>query len=247
MGLFDGVIIWDQTLWLVCGLFYIFDNIQFCEPRKLVLIEGLNGQWAPIFPMPGYRFCHRPIVILNLFSPWLAAIQMQWLTNGAFEPQNLRRSRRLLRAYQRRVDALRVTSAFMFMLLFIIAPLCTYKFGLMYGILLALPLHIAAILWLTGLLICDRHFWEMSWFKIARLVFECAVCPGVFVNVCRKVTLAHTRVSGDAMAYTIVHGGNQIVNDIRRQFELIVEEAQENGDVQCLDEQLIEEYRLHLA
>jgi len=246
MDLFAGIIVRDQVLWLVCGVFYFIDNFRHSEARKFIMAEGLNGQWAPIFPMYGYRFGRRPVVILNLFLPWLAAIPMHWLTPSAFEPRHLRCSHRLLRVYQRRIGALRILSTFLFVLLFVIGPSVTYKFGLTFGILVVLPSHVAAMLLLIGLLIWDRRFWGMSWMKITALAFECAVCPGIFVNVCRKVTLAHASVNGDAIAYSLVYGGSDLVTTIGRRFELLIEDLRENGELQSLDEPLIAEYRLRL-
>jgi hypothetical protein len=246
MDLLGSIIAKDQMLWLVCGLFYFVDNIRPFDARQFIMAEGLNGRWMPITLVYGYRFRHRPVVIPNLLLPWQAAIPMRWLIQGAFERQHLRRSRRLLHLYRRSISSLRGLSASMFVLLFVIGPALTYKYGLTYGILVALPLHVIAIMLLITLLIWNRRFWGFSWSMISRLVFECAVCPGIFVNVRRRMTLAHAPVGGDAMAYAIVYCGDEVVAGIRRKFELIVEDLRDNDELKSSDEPLIAEYRLRL-
>jgi hypothetical protein len=84
MDLLHGTILPDQTIWIVCALFYVFDNLRSLGSRQLVLSERLNGQWTPLFPLHRYRWAGRALVVLNPLLPWLGAVKMDWLTEDAF-------------------------------------------------------------------------------------------------------------------------------------------------------------------
>jgi hypothetical protein len=242
MDLLHDTIVPDQTIWIVCVLFYVLDNFRLLGSRQLVLSERLSGQWTPLFPLHRYRLAGRALVVLNPLLPWLAAVQMDWLTEGAFGIQRLRRSKKLLCAYRRRLTEFRALSAGLIVALFIAGPLITHWFGLGLALISILPFYLAALAVLIGKLIVERRFWRMSWSQLNGLVFQCAVCPGVFVNICRRVSLGYARVPGDVLAYALVHGGPDLATQIERRLHLCLEDLNEREELTLEDQSHIELY-----
>jgi hypothetical protein len=242
MDLLHGTIASDQTIWVVCALFYVLDNLRSLNRRKLVLSEKLNGQWRPLFPLHRYRFAGRGLIVLNPLLPWLAAVQMDWLTEDAFGIQRLRRSKKLLCAYRRRLLEFRLLSAVLIVALFIAGPLITHWFGLGLALVSILPFYLAALAVLVGKLIVERRFWRMSWPELNSLVFQCAVCPGLFANICRKISLGYARVPGDVLAYALVHGGPDLAAKIERRVYLHLEDLTEHEELTLEDQPHVERY-----
>jgi hypothetical protein len=246
MDLLHTIIAPDQTIWIVCALFYVFDNLQFVGSRQLVLSERLNGQWMPLFPLHRYRLAGRALIVLNPLLPWLAAVRMDWLTRDAFGIQRLRRSKKLLRAYRRRLMEFRVLSAVLIVALFIAGPVITHCFGLGVALISILPFYLAALAVLISKLIVERRFWRMSWSELNGLVFQCVVCPGVFANICRRVSLGYVRVPGDVVAYALVHGGPDLTTKIERRLYLRLEDLNEHDELTVEDQPHIELYMCQL-
>jgi hypothetical protein len=235
MDLIRGAIVHDQTIWIVCALFYLFDSIRPVESRKLVLSETLNGKWIPLFPLHRYRLGGKALIFLNPLIPWLAVVQMEWLTAGAFEARRLHRSKKLLRTYRRRLAVFRVLSALLSVLLFVVGPFLTYCLGLGQALLAILPFYIVAITVLASTLIREKRVWRMSWLGIGNLVFQCAVCPGVFANICRRVSLNYIRVPGDVIAYAIVYGQLEVAASIERRLSLYLDDIDEHEPLTSKD------------
>jgi hypothetical protein len=243
MDLLGGVIVHDQTFWLVCALFYIVDNFRRLDRRQLILAERLNGQWSPIFPLHGYRISGQALVILNPLSPWLAAVRMDWLTEDAFASRDLHRSRRLLFIYRRRLMEFRLLSALLFVVFFVAGPLATHSLGLGSALILVLPFYVVALLLLVIKLIAERRVWRMTWSELNSLVFQCALCPGLFINICRKVSLGHVRVPGDVVAYALAHGAPHSALAIERQLDLCRSDLTDHVELTAEDEHRIEVYK----
>ena len=124
-----GFLVSDQVFWVVCGLFYLSDNIRPMKARQIVLVKGITGAWRPQFPLHGYRLAGRTVIVLNLIMPHLATVRMDWLTADSESSRNLRRTRRALRVCARRLLHFRVLSACLFIVFFIAAPFATETSG----------------------------------------------------------------------------------------------------------------------
>src|SRR5262249_5960528 len=246
MDLLQGIIVPDQTIWVICALFYVLDNFRSLGRRKLVLSERLNGQWMPLFPLHGYRLGGRAFIILNPLLPWLAAVQMDWLTEDAFGIQRLHRSKKLLCAYRRRLMEFRVLSGILIVALFVAAPLMTHWFGLNVAFIYFIPFYLVALAVLVSKLIAERRFWRMSWSELNSLVFQCAICPGVFANICRRVSLGYARVPGDVLAYALIHGGPDLATKIERRVYLHLEDLKEHEELTLEDQPHVERYMCQL-
>jgi len=247
MDLLGGWIVPDQTFWVVCGLFYLADNLRLLGGRELILAETLGRRWLPVFPIYRYRIAGRALSILNLLMPALGAVRMAWLTPEPFAPPALRRSRRVLRITCRRLLAFRALSALLFATFFIVGPAMTHAAGLAGALTIVLPLHVAAVLALTGLLIAVRRAWRMSWSQLGSLAFECAVCPGFFVNICRRLSLGFAQVPGDALACALAYGGEPAASLVRARLPHALDDLNENEELRQDDAAAIAAYRRHLG
>jgi hypothetical protein len=247
MDLLGGRIVPDQTFWVICALFYLADNIRLLSGRELIVAESLGRRWLPVFPLYRYRIAGRALSVLNLLMPALGAVRMAWLTPAPFARPELRRSARVLRLTCRRLLAFRALSALLFVTFFVVGPVLTHEAGLAGALVVVLPVHVAAVLLLVGSLIAARRAWGMSWSQLGSLAFECAVCPGFFVNVCRKVSLGFARVPGDALGLTLAFGGERATRRVREHLPQALDDLSENEELRGEDDAAIAAYRRHLG
>jgi len=242
-----GFLVSDQMFWVVCGLFYLSDNIRPMKARQIVLVKGITGAWRPNFPLHGYRLAGRAVFILNLVMPHLATVRMDWLTADPEAPGNVRRTRRALTLWARRLLHFRVLSAGLFIVFFVAAPFATHYVGLGYVLLFVLPFHVMAVLLLIGLLVAGRRFFNLSWQRLGSLAFECAVCPGLFVNIGRRLSLAQARIPGDGMAFALVEGDRGVATRIGSRLDFLLDDLRENGEMAPEDAPIVESYRRRLT
>jgi hypothetical protein len=240
------VLFGGQDFWLICAAFYVADNVKLLGSGHLVLAERLDRRWMPVFPLYRYRLCGRALTVLNLLLPALAAVRMTWLTPEPFAPQVLRRSNRLLKFYGRQLAAFRVLSTVLFAMFFIAGPILTEYSGPGYALILILPLHLTSLLALIILLVRGRRCWRMSWRQVVVLTTECAVCPGIFVNICRNISLNYVRIPGDAVGYALAYGGLYAADNISIRLERCVDELNEHDELRSSDRAAMEVYRNHL-
>jgi len=237
----------DQAFWVICALFYLADNVRLLGGRELILAEGLGRRWLPVFPLYRYRIAGRALSLLNLLLPMRGAVRMAWLTPEPFARPQLRRGARLLRLTCRRLLAFRILSSVLFVTFFVVGPAATHEAGLPGALVIVLPVHVAAVLLLIGLLIAARRTWRMSWSQLGSLVFECAVCPGFFVNICRKISLGFAHVPGDALAIALTIGGARAASRVREHLPRALDDLGENEELQGEDAAAIAAYRRHLG
>lgn len=204
--LLGGLSVPDQAFWIVCALFYAADNIRLLDRRELIMVERLGRPWMPLFPLTGYRLAGRPVCLLNLLLPTHGAVRMAWLCADGFASPRLRHAARLLRLTARRLDPFRPLAVVTFLAWFVVGPFATDRWGLAAALAIVLPVHVASLAWLAVAAVVMRRPWRMAWSDLAVLWFECAVCPGVLVNVCRRLALRFARIPGDGLAYAIAMG-----------------------------------------
>jgi len=236
-------VVGDQLFWVVCAAFYVLDNIRRVGPRQIILAETLRGAWAPLFPLPWYRIGGRSVIVLHLLSPWLLAVHMALLREGAFTNEHLRQSERYLAVYRKRLLPYRVISTTLFAAFFVAGPVATYFFGLAYALLAILPLYLVTLITFLGILIAGRRFWRMSWPQLSLLAVECALCPGFFANVCRKLSLGYARVPGDAVAFVAARAAKDTVHQLESKLNLYLDDLKDHHELRPSDELLIEQYR----
>jgi hypothetical protein len=243
-----GLLLRDQSFWLICAAFYLVDNARLHAGRELLLAETISLKWVLLQPLPRYRLGGRAITLLPPWLPFLAAVRLGWLKDDPFSALALTRTKRLLFFYQRCLGPFRVLASFYFILLFVVGPVATYYAGLGYALIIAFPLHIVGLVLLVLFLTIGRRAWRMHWQQLLGLVFECAVCPGYFVNICRKISLGYVRVPGDAIAVAFDQNQDSAVQSIMMGgFDILLDDLAEHDELRCDDHQHIATYRARLS
>ncbi len=242
-----GLLLRDQSFWLVCAAFYLVDNARLHAGRELVLAETISLKWMLLQPLPRYRLGGRAITLLPPWLPFLAAVRLDWLKDDPFSPLALARTKRLLLFYRGCLGPFRVLASFYFILLFVVGPIATYYAGLGYALIIAFPLHIAGLTVLIASLTIGRRAWRIRWLQLFGLVFECAVCPGYFVNICRKMSLGYVRVPGDAIGVAVDQNQGRTVHSIMmHEIDMLLDDLAEHDELRCSDHQPIATYRARL-
>lgn len=237
----------DQSIWLFCASLYLIDHLRLHSGREMILTETLASGWTPLLPLHGYRVAGRAVTLLRPFFPFLAAVRLGWLEREPFSRARLGRTATLLRSHQRSLAPFRALGCVNFIAIFAVGPILTSHAGLAYALAMVLPVHLAGIAFLAACLAARRHALRIKWPQVAGLMFECAVCPGFFVNVCRKVSLARARLHGDAVAFSLSRGGPGTQAALAYGLEDMVEDLAEHGELQEGDEFALAEYRVWLS
>lgn len=199
MNQFYLLLQWDQLFWAICALLYVSDNFKSVGSTSLIFSERHNGQWAPILPFYNYEVAGRTFALLNPLTPWLLVCRISLFgPTSVSQPVQLRRT---LWVIHRRLRGLRSLSIFLFVGLFILAPLATAFIGLGPVLIIFALAHCLALITLCYLLLLDRRRLKLSFGRMTLLLFESAICPGYFVNICRRVSLLAVGVPGQAAAY----------------------------------------------
>jgi len=240
------VISHEQAFWIVCALFYLIDNCQRLEGRQLILAERTNGRWTPLFPIHRYRFAGRTVTFLNPLAPWLAAVQIDWLAQDAFTTGRLRRTKTLLAGYRQRLLPFRILAALLFIAFFVAAPLATHFLGLSLVLIAMAPLYLIALIVLLDRLVADRRFRRADRSKLNRLIFQCAVCPGIFINICRRISLDDMPAPGCALAYVLADSTAGSVADIKRRLDACLDDLSEHEELTPSDNANVQAYRRKL-
>ena len=243
----DGLSIPDKSFWLICAAFYLVDNVRLHGGRELLLAESLIFRWRLLFPLQHYRLGGRAVTLLPPWLPFLAVVRLSWLSHDAFSATRLRRTKRLLRFYRQCLAPFRVLASFYFLILFIVGPIATHYAGLGYAIILVVPLHVAGLSSLIAFLLMGRRALRMNWSQLIGLVFECAVCPGYFVNICRKLSIGYIRVSADAIALALEEDRPRVLASLGiNGIDMLLDDLAENDELRPDDSASIAIYRDHL-
>jgi hypothetical protein len=235
----------DQALWVLSFLFYISDNVQRIPTREMVLSEGWNGEWKVTLPLYRYELGGRIFTVTNPFLPWLTAVRMDWLTTNAFESSVVRRANKRLFVLRQRILEFRLISAVLFVVYFILAPYLTRHFGLAYALMIALPLHLVFLGILGMTLIAKRRNLGLHWWKILSLTIECAICPGYFVNICRRISMGYAQIPGDAIGVAAKYRQASSPEFCRR-LDFYFEDLNQSGLASAADLEAINQYRVRL-
>jgi hypothetical protein len=215
----------EYSLWIACAAFYIIDNIRIISWRRLILAENHHRYWSPVFPLSNFRIRNKTVVIMLLLPPWRAAIETGWLPPLAEPGGRVRLVRDVLKVISSITRSLGILGSIVFVNLFLVAPSVTALWGLGNAVIGAVIAHLVLLVLLTLLLSSTRSQWGMSWLQVAGQVFECAVCPGYFANIGRRLPLRYGSIAGDTIAYSYAIG-RRTSRVISFQLGLLLEQVQ---------------------
>jgi hypothetical protein len=146
------------------------------------------------------------VVVMIHLPPWCAAIEADWFPPTAESDGRVRPVRIGLSAISNMTRLLSLLGSAVFVGLFLVFPLVTATWGLGYAVIGAIITHFLLLILLILLLSSSRGEWRLSWSQVAGQIFECAVCPGYFANIGRRLPLRYGIVGGDSMSYSYAIG-----------------------------------------
>ena len=247
MVIFDAIFLSDQTFWVICAGFYLVDHIRLHSGRELLLSETLALRWMPLLPINHYRVGGRAVTLLRPWFPFLGVVKLGWLKSDGSSPALIKRTQRLLRFYQRLLMPFRILASVSFLELFAIGPILTRYGGLGYALSIIVPVHIACLAILIILFVSKRRVWCIGWWQLTSLTFECAVCPGYFVNICRKLLLACVHVPADAITFFLKQQEAHPIHSFACALDLLVEDFSDQEGLRPQDSEAIAGYEAQLA
>jgi hypothetical protein len=237
----------DQTLWLVCAIFYLADNVRMHDPKTLFVGETWNRQWRILFPLHCFRLRGRSVTLLSPLLPSALVVGLDWLRDGAFDPAALKRATRTVKVRQRQMAPLRLLAGIGFVNIFVAGPIVTHIFGVGYALILQmLPTHLLALAALAIVPAAERRLWRMSWLQVVGVVLECAVCPAYLVNICRRMAIRFG-VTGDAIVFVHSAASSEERLAIGPRLDLLADDLTENGELSERDFGMIKAYQALLA
>jgi hypothetical protein len=133
--LIDRILDFPQSLWLLAFTFYVIDCTRLVEPGCLLLAERGNGRLRPTLSRVPFEFRGRELYAPALLAPWRGVFATQ-LGNAPTANIDIGRSDEV----RRRLWLARAASSSNFVLLFLFAPVLTWKLGLGAAILIVAPI-----------------------------------------------------------------------------------------------------------
>ncbi|HEY9250957.1 MAG TPA: hypothetical protein VIO38_17570 [Rariglobus sp.] len=202
----------DQAFWLICVGFYLADSIVLHPADQIILTERLGGGWTPAFPIGQYRLRGRLVTVLMGCLPFLGATRSNWLASSEGNEGANRFAHRRLGILSFKLLPFRVLGTLAFVSTFIVGPVVTEIAGPGVALLVWAPLHLLLTLALAVLLIRARRRWSATWTAsrsaLASITLECALCPGYFANLCRRLTMRAPPVVADPVDLILKHDGD---------------------------------------
>jgi hypothetical protein len=238
--LLDQARVPDQTIWLVCAMFYLVESIRRHPGRRLILVETLGGNWRLAAPLPGWRLGGRAVTVVAPLLPVLGAVQLPWLTPAPHRPAALRRARRLLALRRRLLLPFRIIAATEAAAVFLAGPLLTERLGIGMGFLIVVPIHLACALGFAVALAAQRRWWRIGWPTVAKWSFEGLLSPGSLANACRKISLAAPAPEVDGMALALALQGQDPA--LPRRLELMLDDLEQQGELWAGDAAVVAGY-----
>jgi hypothetical protein len=225
MSLLDGIAIPEQAFWILCGLFYLADNLVWLRDGEIVLAETLGGACLPLFPVRGFALRGWRPALTNPLAPWLAAARLRAPPHAAARRPGPADAARRLAVARRPLAGLRLLSVTLALAYLVGGPLLTHYRGLETALAALAPLHLLAVAQLAVLMVANRRAWRIEGSRIAALSFEALVCPGLLPNSCRRVALRGLALPGDGVELALRFGGPAALAVVERELEPWLDEA----------------------
>ncbi|SEP42881.1 hypothetical protein SAMN02990966_06124 [Rhodospirillales bacterium URHD0017] len=190
----------DHAIWLLCAVFYLSDQVRYAGANALLVGEGRKG-WAPIIPHYRFLILNRAFTVLNPLTPWATAITLPWLSTGEAMPRDIHRQQRRVKVVTARLANIRAAASVVCVSLFVIGPVATESSGLSFAILIVAPVLIAMWVGVAIPLILYRGCLGLPLGSLIWILIECAICPGYFANLWRRLLVRRLSSSTDAVIF----------------------------------------------
>lgn len=190
----------EQVLWAVCAAFYLSDLVKLPGPKRL-LVEKRGHIYWPLVPLYRFLLLGRAFTVLNPFTPWRTTLGLSWLMAGPRPSHVEVRAIRKARVISGRLSSLRWASALVLFSTLVLGPIITESKGLVAALLVVLPILLATWIILALVMFQNRTMLGLTRLRVVGVLAECAICPGYFANVWRRLSQGVAFVGADAIAF----------------------------------------------
>ncbi len=232
----------EHLIWLVCAAFYLSDHIRYSGTHALLVRDGRKG-WAPLIPHYRFLVLNRALSVLNPFTPWATVLTLPWLSSGEASPAIIRRLKRRARVARYYMFNVRIAGSVVFASLFVAGPILTECSGLGVALLVVAPILFTMWLCIAVLLILHRRLLTLTFGSLVWILIECAICPGYFANLWRRLSISQLRSSADAVVFCATTMAPQRRTEMLAQLDLYFRDLHERGLVTAGDEDSLARYR----
>lgn len=219
----------EQGFWVLCYGFYVFDNIRATKVGTFFMSRNGRGGWRLVVPAYRFELRDKAYALLSLVTPWKATCRLDWPSGGVRDT-----SARALQALDLRISALtalRIVSCCCFALYFACAPVLTALIGLPATLGAVLTLHVTGTVATALALARARRHLQAGRLQIAKLIFECFLCPGVQANAFRRAYLDLGSVRGDALGVALAGCDPRQAADLAHGLETYLDHLAERGEL----------------
>lgn len=126
---------------------------------------------------------------------------LSWLTAGPRQSAAETRALREARILSGRLSSIQWISTLILLSTLVVGPLLTEWKGVGAALLTVVPIVVALWFLLAIVLIWHRRRFGLSRLRVAAVLTECALCPGYFANVWRRLCLSSSLVNADAVSF----------------------------------------------
>ena len=196
MALWDHLVAFDYTIWLLCASLYLLDHVKRVEPSRLLCEERPRTWQFRLHIMP-FTLRGKDLYLLDPLRPWWGAFVLSWgqgpATGEGAAPQLERRALRLahrdLLVCRRQATWLRTVSTISAVALFVVGPLLTAQRGLTTAILVVVPIHVTLVGVGAFALWSSRERFQLSMATVLGLVTEALICPPYAASLLKRVSI----------------------------------------------------------
>lgn len=172
----------DQIVWIVPGLFYLLDNFVTLQTNQFLFLQDSTCRWRSKLDVFPFSWKSKSLYWLNPLTPYTCAFKLTWAYTNAIPFQKTGENRILLWTYS--TKCLKLTGTLSFILLFLVGPLITHFDSLTDAILVVALAHILLV-FCTGMILARKKGQAYVW----KVIIELVLCPGYLPNISRRYTI----------------------------------------------------------
>jgi len=194
----NAIVSFEQTLWVGCAIFYLFDHLKLLTPQELLYEETIFRGWSFRVNKIPFTIFNKELYILNPFFPWLCTLRTMWGQELDSSGRAVRLEHRDLLVFLNSCSELRLVSLLSFIGLFILGPYVTATRGLVHAVLLVVFLNVLLQVFSISTLWFRHKALKVTKWKSVLLVFEALVCPPYTACLLKRISLNY-RIACDGL------------------------------------------------
>lgn len=196
MMLWDQLVAFEYSIWMLCGALYLLDHCKLVEPR-LLLCEERMQKWQFQLHITPFTLRGKDLYLLDPLRPWWGAFLVSWGQGQMTSEENiLKTERRALRiahldllVFRKQAVLLRAVSTISAVTLFALGPVLTAQRGLTTAVLTVVPIHVVLV-GVSGFALWSlRGPLKLASPTVLGLVTEALICPPYAASLLKRVSI----------------------------------------------------------